>query len=71
MGWCSGTLIFDNVCDALLADEKPSLEQTIRALICALEDGDWDCQMDSEYWGHPLVGKVMREIHPSWFEDDE
>ena len=64
MGWCSATLIFDNVCDGLLED-------TIRALAVALEDGDWDCQQDSAYWGHPIVQKVMRELHPSWFEDEE
>ena len=33
MGWCSATVIFDSVCDALLAegDKKPTPEETIRA----------------------------------------
>lgn len=72
MGWCSATVIFDSVCDALLAegDKKPTQEETIRALVAALEDGDWDCQMDSEYWSHPVVRKVMLELHPHWFDDE-
>lgn len=66
MGWCSATVIFDGVCDALLADEKPDLKSTLRALIAALEDGDWDCQSDSEYWNHPMVREIMKELHPRW-----
>ena len=72
MGWCSATVIFDNVCDALLAegDKKPTPEEAIRALAAALEDGDWDCQRDSTYWDHPVVRKVMKDLHPRWFEDE-
>ena len=42
MGWCSATVIFDSVCDSLLADgdKKPTPEETIRTLAAALEDGD-------------------------------
>lgn len=66
MGWCSATVIFDSVCGALLSET----EETIRALVAALEDGDWDCQQDSDYWSHPIVRKVMKELHPDWdFED--
>ena len=70
MGWCSATVIFDNVCDGLLADKPQTQEETIMALAVALEDGDWDCQQDSAYWDHPVVQKVMRELHPGWFEDE-
>ncbi len=72
MGWCSGTVIFDDICDALLSEKKPkpTPEQTIRALAAALEDGDWDCQQDSAYWDHPVVRKVMKELHPDWDWDD-
>lgn len=70
MGWCSATLIFDNVCDALLKeDKKPTTEETLKQLILALEDGDWDCQSDSDYYNHPIVQKLMKEIHPSWFDE--
>jgi hypothetical protein len=61
MGWCSATLIFDNVCDGLLADKPADKKAVIKALVVAPEDGDWDCQQDSAYWDHPLVREVMRE----------
>jgi hypothetical protein len=66
MGWCSGTVAFDSVLDALLAEKKPSLEETIRSLVVTLEDMDWDCQQDSEYWSHPVVRSVMKKLHPDW-----
>jgi hypothetical protein len=69
MGWCSGTIVFDAMMDAVLADNPPSKEETVRLLVSALEDMDWDCQSDSEYYGHPVVEKVMRELHHDWFED--
>lgn len=70
MGWCSGTVIFDVVADALLGDKVVSKEAVLEVLITALEDGDWDCQQDSEYWEHPLVRKIFAKIHPDWFDDE-
>ena len=70
MGWCSATVIFDAVCDGLLAKRPPSKASTVRQLIAALEDGDWDCQQDSEYWSHPIVRAAMKELHPDWDWDD-
>ncbi len=70
MGWCSATLIFDNLADALLSDKPQDAESTLRALACALEDADWDCQQDSDYWDHPVVQKIMRELHPNWDWDE-
>lgn len=70
MGWCSATEIFDEVCSALLDEgDKPSVEETLKRLVIALEDGDWDCQSDSRYWDHPVVSKIMGERHPNWFDD--
>lgn len=66
MGWCSATLIFDNVCDGILSDKPQSPKETIKALIVALEDGDWDCQYDSAYFDNPIVREVMMELHPDW-----
>ena len=68
MGWCSATEIFDNVVESLL-DPAKDKEQVIKDLVNALENGDWDCQQDSEYYDNPIVQKVFKELHPSWFEE--
>ncbi len=70
MGWCSGTEIFDAVAKVLLDDKPVDKKATLIAVIDALEDGDWDCQSESEFWEHPIVREIMQERHPSWFEDD-
>lgn len=64
MGWCSATIIFDNVCDALIGEGNAKLEprEALKALALALLDGDWDCESDSAYWDHPIVKSVMLEI---------
>lgn len=71
MGWCSATVIFDSVVSGIVGDTEIDKKELIRIVANALEDGDWDCQQDSDYWDHPLVQEVMRELHPSWFEDEE
>lgn len=71
MGWCSGTQVFDPICEALFGDEPLDRKALLKEVIDALESNDWDCQQDSAYWDHPLVQEVMRELHPSWFEDDK
>ncbi len=72
MGWCSATNIFDTVVGELLDEEKKSNKKdVIMALISELENGDWDCQGDSEYWEHPLIQEIFKELHPSWFENNE
>jgi len=71
MGWCSGTVIFDAVCKVLLSDKPIDKKETVKHLARVLEDGDWDCQNESEYFHYPIVEGVMRELHPDWFEDDE
>jgi hypothetical protein len=70
MGWCSATSIFDSVCEGLLSDQPKSKKEVLKELIVALEDGDWDCQTESEFYDNPLVQEVMRELHPHWFDDD-
>lgn len=67
MGWCSATIIFDKVVGALLDDKDK--KEAIKALIEALEDNDWDCQSDSDYFDHPLIKEIFKELHPSWFEE--
>lgn len=70
MGWCSGTIIFDEIAKIVLSDEPLDKKATLKAVIESLENGDWDCQSDSEYWKHPLVQEIFRELHPRWFEDE-
>ena len=70
MGWCGGTEIFDVVAKELLDDEPVNKTALLIAVIDALEDGDWDCQNESRFWEHPTVREIMKERHPSWFEDD-
>lgn len=69
MGWCSGTEVFDGVLASLLAKSKT--EDVIRKLILTLEDMDWDCHSDSNYFTHPIVQKVLRELHPDWEWESE
>lgn len=71
MGWCSATRIFDSVCDGILNEGECDKRDVIKELAAALENSDWDCQQDSDFWDHPIVKDVMKELHPSWFEDDE
>jgi len=70
MGWCSATYIFDTMCGELLDKERPpNVEEVIEMLIGELENGDWDCQSDSEYYDHPVVQRIFKRLHPDWFED--
>ncbi len=63
MGWCSATEIFDSVCSALLDDdENVDKKATIKVLIGALWQGDWDCEFDSAFINHPLVKECFIEL---------
>lgn len=71
MGWCSATTIFDMVVEPLLKslDENVKIE-VIESLVKELENNDWDCQMESAYWDHPIVQKVFKKLHPKWFDEE-
>jgi hypothetical protein len=73
MGWCSATRIFDNVVDTLRAHDikDPAFKNILWNLICELEDMDWDCQCESDYWEDDQVRGIFKEMNPKWFEDDE
>lgn len=71
MGWCSATRIFDPIVGALLNDKPVDKRALIKMMASELEDMDWDCQSESEYWEHPMVRSIFREMHPDWFEDDD
>lgn len=73
MGWCSGTEIFDAVAKYVVSTDQPEDVQVnlLLTLADAMEDMDWDCQQDSAYYDHPIVQKVMRSLHPDWFDDED
>lgn len=67
MGWASGTDVFDAVAGVVIEDDtRFNKHNVLKALIVALEDNDWDTQNESEFYDHPIVRRVMREIHPDW-----
>jgi hypothetical protein len=70
MGWCSGTDVFDKMVKAILDKKKGGdPEHLIRVLIDALEEQDWDCHQDSNMYDTVIVQKVMRKMHPDWFDE--
>lgn len=74
MGWCgSPTRVFDAVAKFVLETSEDDAKKTevLRTLAVALEEEDWDCQFDSDYANHPLVDAIFRELHPTWFDEDE
>ncbi len=74
MGWCSGTEIFDEAVDAAKAAgvKGLNLRDFAIAMIKVLEDHDWDCQCESEYYEKPgMVQQAFKIMHPEWFEDEE
>lgn len=70
MGWCSGTRVFDMVCEILLDEGPLDRRSKLKSIIQDLENSDWDCQQDSDYWDHPLVREIFEELHPIWFDDE-
>ena len=73
MGWCNGTEIFDTIADVILSDKKIDKKETLKIIITALQDADWDCIEESRYIDHPLVKESLVEIDPDWkeyFDDD-
>lgn len=73
MGWCSGTVVFDAVCDALLGEDKEvDKKYALRALIDVLHDEDWDCESESEYFNHPLVKEAFCDLgFKDFYEGEE
>ena len=74
MGWCSGTYVFDGVMDAFINEKsisKAVKKKIIKKVIEALQERDWDCESDSDYWEHPLVREIFMELKPEWFEDED
>jgi hypothetical protein len=62
MGWSSGTDIFDRTIGAVLSCpeiKKESVVKIAEALRDEMFDNDWDTHVESEYYDHPIVGKVF------------
>ena len=70
MGWCSGTEVFDAVAGALLDDKPVDKKTVLKNLIETLQDKDWDCESDSDYWEHPIIREIFMELEPDWFDED-
>jgi hypothetical protein len=70
MGWCSATPIFDKMAEFVINSPQSEDQKvaTLAYLAGALENEDWDCQHDSRFYDHPLVKRVMRQLHPNWEE---
>lgn len=72
MGRCSATDVFDPVVKTILYGADLGDHQKLiilKSLIDALEEYDWDCQSDSEYFDHELVRQAFMEIHSEWGEE--
>lgn len=85
MGWCSATSYFDDVVEAAkevleeisekYSDQIPKhamLVKIVYPLARDLEEGDWDCQMESDYWDE-LKWDVFPELakrHEEEMEED-
>jgi hypothetical protein len=73
MGWCSATPIFDKVAHFVLKTDAPDDEkyEVLYVLADALENEDWDCQSDSDFFEHAIVQRIFKELHPDWEWEDE
>lgn len=60
MGWGSGTMIFDEVARVVIREiPRESVKPVFTKIIKAFEDADWDCQCDSDFIDHSIIGKLL------------
>lgn len=55
----------------MLSEKPVDKKAVVKHIIRVLQDMDWDCESDSNYWEHPVVREVFREINPEWFEEEK
>lgn len=76
MGWGRGTEIFDQVADDLTSASNKRFGDPhntslviipLTNLYQVLSDMDWDCEYESDYWDHPVIGKILGNT----FEDED
>lgn len=73
MGWCGATEMFDTVVELFLEHKSyddTSKKEAIKRVAECLRKMDWDCETDSDYWKHPIVQEVFKELDPEMFEDE-
>ena len=81
MGWCSATYIFDEVMYAVndmldeikgqYCDHLPKREMFLkiaRPLVKKLEDGDWDCQQESDFYNE-YKWDLWPRFAQDWIDD--
>lgn len=72
MGWCSATVIFDTLCEALIYDtDDVDKLKLLKVLINILWENDWDCEYDSSFITHPLVKQAFIELDEDMRENIE
>jgi hypothetical protein len=62
MGWCSATRIFDPICNFVVAKSSAPKKEKIaflKLIIRKLQEDDWDCESESDFWEHPIVGPLL------------
>ena len=69
MSWSGGQDVFDCVVDSLqnLHDyitlpqhsEEDYFKSVLSPLLVVLDNQDWDNHSESNYWTHPVIGKIL------------
>ena len=74
MGWCSGTELFDSICECIFEETKSEdKKKLIKTIIDKFWNMDWDCEYDSAYFNHPIVKQAFIELdskYKEYFEEE-
>lgn len=71
MGWSIGSRIMNEIIAAVqphVADQA-TREAIYRPIVEVMEDADWDTQ-DESMGEDPAFDALMRDMHPTWFDDE-
>ena len=68
MGWCSGTIIFDALCDSLLSNKEVDKKKVLKDIINILWREDWDCETESNHINNEMVRECFFELDGEWKE---
>jgi len=62
----------NNISQYMILTEEPlDKKKFLKVIIKSLKEGDWDTEQDSDYWDHPLVREVFKELYPHWFDEED